>query len=226
LTTAAAYRNTPRVLIDLWPLFGLRLRSPRLELRLPRDEELAALAELAAVGMYPPGPRPFWIDWPERPPADRARALYQDHLSARATWSPADWSLPLAVYQDGTVIGAQHLSARYFSHLREVGSFSWLGPAYAGRGFGTEMRWAVLELAFAGLGAAEATSGAFVDNPASIGVSRKIGYEADGLVRDYTPDGQIRTTQRQRLSRERWAAATRPPVTIEGLDACRSMFGV
>jgi hypothetical protein len=45
---------------------------------------------------------------------------------------------------------------------------------------GAEMRAAVLHLAFAGLGTAEAVSGAFEDNLAFHAVSRKLGYERAG----------------------------------------------
>lgn len=38
------------MLIDHWPLLGLRLTSPGLELRLPSEEELGELADLAADG--------------------------------------------------------------------------------------------------------------------------------------------------------------------------------
>jgi hypothetical protein len=41
------------VLVDLWPQFGLIIMTPRLELRLPREEDLAALAEVAARGSSP-----------------------------------------------------------------------------------------------------------------------------------------------------------------------------
>jgi RimJ/RimL family protein N-acetyltransferase len=42
------------------------------------------------------------------------------------------------------------------------------------------MRAAVLQLAFAGLGAERAVSGAIGGNPQSLGVSRKLGYEVVG----------------------------------------------
>jgi hypothetical protein len=38
-----------------WPLHGLRLRTPRLELRLPGLEELDALAQLSADGVHDAG---------------------------------------------------------------------------------------------------------------------------------------------------------------------------
>jgi hypothetical protein len=40
------------MLIDHWPLLGLRVRTARLELRLPTEEELADLADLAVRGVH------------------------------------------------------------------------------------------------------------------------------------------------------------------------------
>jgi hypothetical protein len=62
--------------------------------------------------------------------------------------------------------------AQDFSLLRSVGTGSWLGTEYQGQGIGKEMRSAVLHLAFAGLGAQIARSGAYFDNEASLRVSR------------------------------------------------------
>src|SRR5260221_13370270 len=58
---------------------------------------------------------------------------------------------------------------------------AWLGRRYQGRGIGTQMRAAVLHLAFGGLGAQQAVSAAFEDNPASLRVSRKLGFRDDGI---------------------------------------------
>ncbi|HEY7828253.1 MAG TPA: hypothetical protein VIB99_08465, partial [Candidatus Limnocylindrales bacterium] len=65
---------------------------------------------------------------------------------------------------------------------------------------------------------------AFLDNPASAGVSRALGYEPNGLG-SIAPEGVARPTERFRLSRPGWLARTRPLVRIEGLDRCRDMFG-
>ena len=56
------------MLADLWPAYALRVRTPRLTLRLPDPEELAALADLAARGVHRPGERPFLTPWTEAPP--------------------------------------------------------------------------------------------------------------------------------------------------------------
>lgn len=55
-----------------------------------------------------------------------------------------------------------------------------LAPSLRHRGLGTEMRSAILHLAFDGLDAREASSEAFADNEASNAVSRSLGYEPTG----------------------------------------------
>lgn len=213
------------MLTDHWPLLGLRLATARLELRLPTDAELGDLADLAAAGLHRPGTAPFLVSWPYSPPAERARAFLQQQWRDRGTWSPDAWSLGLAVFCDGQAVGMQELSATDFAVLRQVSSFSWLGLRHHGQGIGTEMRAAVLDLAFSGLGAAEATSGAFEDNEPSLRVSAKVGYEVDGIER-LAAAGRATTTRRLRLSRRRWEAFRRTPVTIGGLEPCLPMFGL
>lgn len=213
------------MLIDHWPLFGLRLTTERLELRLPSDKELADLADLAAQGMHRPGTTPFLVGWPYLPPTERARAFLQGQWRDRGSWSAGNWSLDLAVFYNGQVVGIQEIAARDFATLRQVSTFSWLGLRHHGAGIGTEMRAAVLHLAFARLGADEATSGAFADNAPSLRVSAKLGYQPDGIER-LAADGRATTTQRLRLSRSRWESLRRVPVSLIGLEPCLSMFGL
>jgi len=213
------------MLIDHWPLLGLRLIMPGLELRVPSDEELSELADLAAEGMYQPGSTPFLRSWPSLPPRERARALMQRHWLRRGTWSDDDWSLDLAVFADGQVVGQQEISARDYPILREVSTSSWLGVQHHGRGIGTEMRRAALHLAFAGLAAVAAVSGAFDDNVSSLRVSEKLGYEPDGIERRVA-HGRVSVTRRLRLTRGRWEATGEMPVTIMGLTPCLPLFGL
>jgi len=49
------------MIIDYWPLLGLQLITPRLQLRMPSDTELSELADLAAEGMHQPGSVPFLV---------------------------------------------------------------------------------------------------------------------------------------------------------------------
>jgi RimJ/RimL family protein N-acetyltransferase len=237
------------MLLDHFPLLGLRLTTPRLTLRLPSEEQLAALADLAAEGVHDPDVMPFAVPWTDAPPAERARAVVQYHWSQLAGVQPADWSLPLVVLRRGDVpgpegpgaegpgaegpgaegpgagvLGKQDMSARDFAVRREVATGSWLGLRHQRQGYGVEMRAAVLHLAFAGLGAEEASSGAYDYNAASLSVSRKLGYADDGIERTVIR-GAAATQRRLRLTRAAWEAHRSVPVTMEGLDACRPMLG-
>jgi RimJ/RimL family protein N-acetyltransferase len=210
---------------EWWPLAGLRLTTPRLELRLPTERDLDELASLAAAGVHDPQVQPFAFPWTDASPADRARSTLQYHWSQRATWQSAKWSLDLVAVRNGAVVGTQGISATDFATVREVGTGSWLGRDHQGQGIGTEMRAAVLHLAFAGLVARYATSGAFTDNLASLGVSRKLGYVDDGIERQLSR-GQAATVIRLRLDRQTWQATRTVPVEISGLEPCLAMFGL
>lgn len=207
------------MLTDHFPLLGLRLRTPRLELRLPDGEELAALAELAAEGVHAPDAMPFFVPWTDGTPAEVARSVVHHHWRQLGAWSPQEWTLPLAVFRDGEVVGLQSLGARQFALTREVSSGSWLGLRHHGQGVGTEMRAAVLHLAFAGLGAEAAHSGAFTYNAASLGVSRRLGYQPNGTQRLVVRGAPV-TEQRLRLTRDDWQRHRTVPVTLDGLAPC------
>ena len=127
--------------------------------------------------------------------------------------------------RDGTVVGTQGMTGDNFAVRREVGTGSWLGRDFQGQGIGTEMRAAMLFLAFEGLGAEQATSGAFDYNTASLGVSRKLGYRDDGID-VYAIRGRAETTIRLRLDRTAWQAAQSVPVEIFGLEPCLADFGL
>lgn len=122
------------MLVDHWPLFGLRVRTGRVELRLPAPEELGALADLAAEGVHAPASMPFTVPWTDVPPQERARSVLRYYWSRLGAWTPEDWELNLAVFSDGQVVGQQSVSARGFATLREVRSGSWLALRHQGRG--------------------------------------------------------------------------------------------
>ena len=213
----------------IWPLFGLRLRTPQLDLHLPTLDELDELGRLAAEGIHDPTVMPFAVAWTDAEPEERARSTVQFQWGAWSAWRPEDWMLNLVAVADGpydrAVVGTQGMRARDFTIVREVATGSWLGKRFQGRGLGTEMRAAVLHLAFAGLGAHYATSAAFLDNPASLGVSRKLGYQPDGIERQQIRNA-VGIQQRLRLSRADWKAHRQIPVEVEGLPPCLPLFGV
>lgn len=207
-----------------WPLFGLRVRTPRLELRYPDDELTASLAELAAAGIHDPGFLPFLVPWDQVPPPHQQRNTLQHLWRMRASWHPTSWQCGLVVVADGEVAGLQTVMADHFAVRRTVKTGSWLGRAHQGRGLGTEMRAAVLHLAFAGLGALRAESGAWHDNAASLGVSRKLGYEQNGdgwARRGNGADRELHLV----LTRERWEQHRSHDIELVGLDPCLASFG-
>lgn len=216
---------TPPRLVDHWPVLGLTLRTSRLELRVPGEEEMGALADLAAAGVHRPGERPFLTPWTEGSGADRARHVVQGHWARLGSWSPSGWSLGLGVFADSEPVGMVTLRAAEFAVRREVTTSSWLGLAYQQRGFGTEARTALLTLAFDHLDAVSAVTEVFPDNAGSQGVSRKLGYRPDGISRDVR-DGEVVVSDRLRLDRADWDRVEHPPVGVLGLDACRAQFGV
>ncbi|MFE3194644.1 GNAT family N-acetyltransferase [Nocardia sp. NPDC059240] len=208
-----------------WPVAGLRVRTPRLELRMPDLEDLGALGALAAAGVHSPDVQPFTAEWTDVEPAERARRVLRFHWQCWADWQPEEWSLNLVVLHDGELVGTQSLGATNFAVCAEVNTGSWLGLAHHGQGIGTEMRAAVLELAFAHLGAESATSGAFEDNVGSYGVSRKLGYEQDGIAL-HAIRGKAAVIRRLRLSRARWETHRSVPVEVTGLPECLPLFGI
>jgi RimJ/RimL family protein N-acetyltransferase len=212
------------VLTDVFPLYGLVLRTPRLELRLPSLEQLAALGELAGEGVHDPAVMPFAVPWTDLSPGVRARSVLQHHWGRMSELTPARWTLGFAVLAGDEPVGLQDVGGVDFAVTREVHTGSWLGRRHHGRGIGTEMRAAVLHLGFAGLGADTAVSGAHTDNAASLAVSRKLGYVHDGLARRSVRDRLV-VEQRLRLDRATWERRRTVPVTIEGLEPCRELLG-
>lgn len=211
---------------DHFPVLGLRVRTPRLELRPPSLDDLSALADVAARGVHDPAEMPFVVPWTDRPPAVRARSVFQHNLGAYARWTPQDWHLPLVVVHEGAVVGVQDMEAKDFGITRRVASGSWLGLGHQGRGIGTEMRAAMLHLAFEGLGAREAASAVMEGNVRSERVSRGLGYRDDGVGVQAVRGRAVREL-RFLLTREDWEAH-RPdaPVEVSGLAPCLPFFGL
>jgi RimJ/RimL family protein N-acetyltransferase len=213
------------MIADLWPLYGLRIVTPVVELRLPNDDELAELARIAGAGVHKPDERPFLTPWTEGSARERELAVLQGHWSGLGDWTVADWALGLGVFRDGQPLGRVTLRARDFLVVREVMTSSWLGLEHHGQGYGTQARIGLLALSFDHLGAVAARTEVFQDNLASQGVSRKLGYEPDGISRDARGDEAL-VSDRLRLTLSRYRSIDRPTVVVEGMAACRPMFGL
>jgi RimJ/RimL family protein N-acetyltransferase len=208
-----------------WPLFDLRIKTPRLQLRLPTEELCDQLIDTILAGVHHPDRMPFSVPWTRAPreelPFNTLSYLWQE----LARFKQDDWALPLAVVIDGMAVGVQALIAKSFPITRQVDSGSWLGLEYQGHGYGTEMRAAALHFAFSELGAEVATSSSFVDNPASIAVSRRNGYQDNGVDR-MAREGVMVEHLRLRLTRDDWQRHRAVDVQVDGFDACRPLFGL
>ncbi|TNC45284.1 GNAT family N-acetyltransferase [Mumia zhuanghuii] len=157
------------------PELGWPRRTERLELRLPTDE---AIDEV--------------LRWRNHP--DVTRWLLRttvDPESFRKAWmASADDPLDHAVFVhfDSVVVGIASLGVQDGLGQREDGE-PWraaegtLGytfdPAYAGRGFATEVAGALLDLGFTELGLHRITAGCFAANTASARVMEKLGMRRE-----------------------------------------------
>jgi RimJ/RimL family protein N-acetyltransferase len=205
--------------MNLEPPWGLQLLTPRLMLRLPTESELDELFALAEEGIHPPEEMPFEVAWTDDLQHESFTAF---HRNAWATWTAEKWTCNLVAFLDGKPIGTQEISAENFAEAREVSTGSWLGAAFQGRGYGTEQRAAVLELAFRGLGATAATSGVFVHNVTSQRVNQKLGYTITGAS-ELAPRGQPMAHYDYRLEARDWHSPV--PVELVGLGPCLQLFG-
>ena len=161
------------------PLLALRITAGPVELRGITDDLLGPLAELA-TDIHDADFMPFGFPWSLTPAAEMPLSLAQYHWGKRASFSPAKWSADFAVRYDGELVGCQGFIAEDYLVKRGGETGSWLNRRFQGRGIGTAMRQVICAFLFDHLDAEYITSTAFTDNPASLAVSRKVGYTDNG----------------------------------------------
>ncbi|GAB3546013.1 GNAT family N-acetyltransferase [Arthrobacter tumbae] len=204
-------------LADVWPLFGLELRTPRLSLAPVRDEQLPELIDAVQDGIHDPVKMPFGLPWTDAPRDVLIRETVKHQWRQRCSVEPGSWTINFAVSFGGRVVGMQDVSARDFPLLRTVHSGSWLTQSVQGRGLGKEMRAAILLFAFDHLGAVAALSEAAEWNNSSLGVSRSLGYRANGVSEIVSRPGEVTRQEHLRLEA---AALVRPEWTlrVDGIE--------
>lgn len=207
-----------------FPAFRLEVRTPRLTLRFPDDDDLVELAELAIRGVHAHEAMPFTVPWTRVEPPFQQRNTLEFFWTQRTKMQADDWSISLVAVVDGAIVGTQGVFTKEWAVTRSVETGSWLGRDHQGKGFGKEMRIAVLHLAFDGFGAAEATTTAFADNPASIGVTRACGYRANGEDRA-ARDGSVINLCRFVMDEDDFAAIRRNDIEIVGAEPVAELFG-
>ncbi len=150
------------------------IETSRLTLRAPDSSDLDALVtgldDPAVARMLSRVPHPYG-------PAE-AEAF----LALASSGNAGGQCLFLAIDLNGTLIGGIGLHG-----LPEVEDFGyWLARPYWGKGYASEAAAAVLGHAFQTLGVDRVLSGAFVDNPGSLRVQDKLGFERVGTSMRYS----------------------------------------
>ncbi len=210
---------------QVWPLFGLRVTAGPLELRPVRDEDIPTLVELARAGIHPAGTMPFTYPWTDAPAEHLGRNMAAYYWRTRAEVSPARWTVDFVVRWHGEVVGVQGLITSDYLVTRTCETGSWLARSHQGRGIGTMMRQTICAFAFDHLEAEEVTSSAWLDNPASLSVSRKVGYEDNGRRRQQRRPGELATMQDLVLTQSRLVRHD-VDVDVQGLPAVRRFLGL
>lgn len=211
-------------LTSLWPLFGLTLTTPRLVLRPITDDDITAAVAAARSGVHEPGRNPFSTPWAELPAGELGPKMAQFYWRCRSEVTPKSWTLLLGIWHENEFIGCQDIGAKDFAALKTVSTGSWLKQSVHGRGLGKEMRAAVALYAFDWLKAEVAESEAAAWNAASLGVSRALGYELNGVTRTAWGD-KAEEVQKVRLTP---ATFKRPDWTlqVEGHEAAAKYLGI
>jgi RimJ/RimL family protein N-acetyltransferase len=210
---------------DVLPALGLRIAAGPLELRGITDDDLVTLGALAVRGIHEPVRMPFYHPWTDVASAELPLKFAQYHWNIRASWSPDKWELNLGVWRDGALLGVQGVGTEHFLVTRTGETGSWLGIEHQGKGIGTAMRQAMCAFLFDHLDFAEITSGAFTDNPASLAVSRKVGYRDNGVRRLKRRDGELATNLGLVLTPEDFVRGQHP-LEVEGVAAFRRSIGL
>jgi RimJ/RimL family protein N-acetyltransferase len=209
----------------IWPLFDLRVTTDDLELRYLDDAACTELALLAAQGIHDPDTMPFVVPWTDFPSPILERQAMQYFWTTRASTSPEKWDLLLGAYVDGALVGTTGLHTSNFSTTRRFETGSWLGRAFQGTGIGTKMRRATLYLGFVGLDALVATTSAFEHNAASLGVTRKLGYQQIGET-EKSPRGTPQRSFQFELDRETFLRDNPLQATLHGVEATRHFLQI
>jgi len=137
------------------------------------EADLAAIADLLPddadkTGTRRPTISAMSASAPESSPTSTTGRPY-------GTWRPRAWRLSFVVRVAGEIVGIQELEGNDFLTLRTVDTSSFLIPAVRGRGYGKQMRAAVLALSLGPLHAQAAVTSAWHDNHASLDVLCGLG---------------------------------------------------
>lgn len=149
------------------------LKTERLILRAPRPEDLDRCAEL--LGDYEVAKMLSRVTYPYD--LEQGRAYLALSAERWSNWQEAE-ELGFQIDCDDRMIGGVS-----FKKLRETPEIGyWLGRAYWGKGYMSEAVQAVVAWLFENTDHQLVACEAMTDNPASLGVARKLGFREVGEV--------------------------------------------
>lgn len=198
------------------PLYNIAIKTPRLELRVPRQNEIEKLAQILTNGIQKADEPHFMEDkLYGKSLEENTKGLQEFIDKGMNEWDKEDWHLPFAVFYEGKPIGLVTMFSHNFPITRGFGVSYWIGLSFQGKGLGTEAFQGVLSFGFDGLDAQEAYAGAYSDNIPSLHLMEKLGFVFNG---EYwmARQGKAVKDRRMRLPRENWKNPTN--INIEGFE--------
>ena len=161
--------------------------------------------------------------WTRGTPIEVARSVLAYQWGARASASPEKWNLELAVVRDGEVLGTQSLTAHDFPVTRTAETGSWLGLRHHGQGDRhPDAPDDPAPASSRGSTACGRRPARSTTAPASLGVTRRIGYAENG-VDVLAREGRPAASHRFVLDRATWDG--RPAELRPEVDARRDRRG-
>ena len=107
---------------EWFPVWGIRLVTPRLHLEPLRESRFDEACALIERGIHDPARMPFEVPFTDLPSPRREAEAISFWLGCWAGVSPEGWRLPFAVLREGSMIGVQDIAA---SAWQERHSWSW-----------------------------------------------------------------------------------------------------
>ena len=208
-------------------LYGLRIRTPRVELRIPTNNDIKVLHRVARGGIHDPAVMPFADPWTDKPEPEFGRSMQAELRQGRNTIGRTGWNVPFVVRARD--VGSPLLGVAWLRSTEEPGRFetsAWIARRFQGKGYGREVEAAVLAFAFEQCGAQEVSAGTFAFNGAGRSLARGAGFvetPADPVLNRGELAEYVTLTLDAAGYRNH---AGNIPVTVAGFDRVAHMFPV
>ncbi|MCF2571318.1 GNAT family N-acetyltransferase [Brevibacterium sp. UCMA 11754] len=196
-----------------------------MELSPVRESDYPELAVIADGGVRRHGTPAFIINWDSGSREEIARSIAQYQWSTRANFRVDEWTIEFTARVDGRAVGIQGVSAKDFVRTRSISTGSWLALQEQGKGYGTQMRRAVVTAFADHFDAAAFHSGYFEGNGASRRVSEKLGYSPNGVKTTIAQDGLAHAEHQVILAASDIVRGP-DPVEVAGAEVVRRFLGL